>query len=366
MNNTNIIFATRSDYLTRRGGDTTQLLMTKKYLDELYNCNVKIITDVNQLSFFPENSIVHVFNLQTEKLTLEYVLAAKSQNKKVALSTIYWDLLYSYIVETLFSKTGTIQLAKQFSAIVSFFAPVINKLPGERYLRREYIAIRKLIIDNSDVLLPNSDEELGIIEKEFKYENLKNKSHIVPNAVVLDHKSPINSAIKRGILIVGRVEPNKNQLNLIRALKKSKLSSEPIYVIGRIGDVNYFEMLKKESASLPHIKYIEELPYEDLIEFYKKCKVHVLPSFRESPGLVSLEALYYGCNIVISGESYCPVKYYEFSKYGFLCDPNSTNSIKSAMEKAYESSIIVPLEYFEKFSFRNVAVETYNAYEKIR
>ncbi|MCR9389656.1 glycosyltransferase family 4 protein [Vibrio alginolyticus] len=360
-----IIFATRSDYLTKKGGDTTQLLMTKKYLEDNHDTDVTIVTDTEELAYFSEDAIVHVFNLQTQKLTLEYIKTAKSQNKKVALSTIYWDLLDSYIVELIFSKTRSVRFSKTVRFVISMLTPILNRLPGERYLRREYICSRRSILDSSDILLPNSIEELKVIEKEFGYHNLSKKAHVVPNAVVVEGKPCLDND-KKGVLIVGRIEPSKNQLNLIRAIKSSKLSDVPIYIIGRIGNEDYFELLKRESLSLTNVVFIEELPYEEVVEYYKRSKVHVLPSFRESPGLVSLEALYYGCNIVVSEAKHCPVEFYEFSKYGFLCDPYSVDSIKCAIENAYENNVIVPSEYFEKFSFGNVAIETYKAYEKIR
>ncbi|MCS6175147.1 glycosyltransferase family 4 protein [Shewanella baltica] len=359
-----IVFATRKDYLLKKGGDTIQLLKTKSYLESLYGYNIVIITDAMQLSHFPEAKIVHVFNLQTEKQTLEYVLEAKKHNKKVVLSTIYWNLLHSYVIEASFSKFGSIRYAKFLSYIISFIVPFLNRLPGDRYLRRKYIEKRKNIIDCCDMLLPNSYEELSVIESEFGYSKLIEKAHVVPNAVDLDETSSSAKDVKGGVLIVGRIEPNKNQLNFIKAIKKSKLKNELIYIIGRVGDYKYYDLLKKESLTLPNLRFIEEIPYEDVVEYYKKCKVHVLPSFRESPGLVSLEALYYGCNIVVAEELFCPIKYYEFSKYGFVCDPYSSNSIALALEKAYEVDVIVPPSYFNKFSFKTVAIETHKAYEK--
>ncbi|WP_335901529.1 glycosyltransferase family 4 protein [Shewanella algae] len=364
MNIKQIVFATRKDYLSKKGGDTIQLLKTKHYLESLYGYRIEIITDKNELVRFPEAEIVHVFNLQTAEQTLEYVSAAKKCNKKVVLSTIYWNLLHSYVVEIMFSKFESIKYGKVLSYFVSLLTPVLNRLPGDRYLRSEYINKRKSIIELSDMLLPNSNEELKVIKSEFRYDDATVKAHIVPNAVALDERTLSNENNKEGILIVGRIEPCKNQLNFIKALKESKLKDELVYIIGRVGDYKYYELLKKESSTLPNVTFIEELPYQDVVEYYRRCKVHVLPSFRESPGLVSLEALYYGCNIVVSGQEFCPTKFYEFSKYGFVCDPYSSRSISLALEKAYAADVLVPESYFDRFSFRSVAIETHKAYEK--
>lgn len=108
---------------------------------------------------------------------------------------------------------------------------------------------------------------------------------------------------------------------------------------------------------------INELPQNQLAGYYKAAKVHVLPSFRESPGLVTLEALFYGCNIVTSNEKFCPIKYYQFDKFGYTCSPYSLKSIQRAVVSAYKGSKVkIPRNYFEFFSYQNAAKVTRNAY----
>ncbi|MFM5068824.1 glycosyltransferase family 4 protein [Aeromonas veronii] len=362
-----VVFATRSDFLTKKGGDTTQLLQTKMHLEKSFNYQIDIVTSVDELKKHTDASIIHVFNLQTRAQTLAYIVEAKKMNKKIVLSTIYWDLLHAGIIYTSFSKFGDIRYAQILSVLTRLCIPLIKMIPGDGYLRREYIKKCKEIIDSSDILLPNSNEELDVIENEFGYVNLKNKSHFVPNAVTLEQNKggDENNRDRRGVLIVGRIEPNKNQLSLVRAIAKSKLINEPVYIIGRADDNEYFNKLKLEASNLPDIHIINELPYEKVIEFYKKCRIHVLPSFRESPGLVSLEAMYYGCNVVVSSGLFCPINYYEFDKYGFVCNPYSIRSIAKAMEAAYIDKVTLPIDHFVKFSFENAALETHNAYKNI-
>lgn len=92
----------------------------------------------------------------------------------------------------------------------------------------------------------------------------------------------------------------------------------------------------------------------------------MLPSFRESPGLVTLEALFYGCNIVVSDYKFCPVNYYKFDEVGYICDPYSTKSIESAVLEAYYApSKVVVQDYFDFFSYKNAAHIIREAYIKL-
>ena len=46
--------------------------------------------------------------------------------------------------------------------------------------------------------------------------------------------------------------------------------------------------------------FLGEISHDDIYPYYSKAKVHVLPSFRESPGLSTLEAAVFGVNCVVS------------------------------------------------------------------
>ena len=89
-----------------------------------------------------------------------------------------------------------------------------------------------------------------------------------------------------------------------------------------------------------------------------------MPSYRESPGLSTLEALWYGCEVVTSSEAFCPVKYYKFDKYAHLCNPNNIVSIKNAILEAFNTKKnTISKDYFDFFSYENVAKLTLEAYK---
>ena len=217
-------------------------------------------------------------------------------------------------------------------------------------------------MNNTDIVLPNSVEEGEILNKKYKNDA---KEFAIPNCIDIQNgNTSRNDNIPRNcVLQVGRLEPTKNQLSVLQAMMKHR--DIPLVFVGKQNRRKqyYINQLKKLANSRGNTYFIEEIPQEQLSAYYSAAKVHVLPSFRESPGLVSLEALYYHCNIVVSGSKYCPIKYYKFDKYGYVCDPYSIRSIEKAVLTAYEEETkAIPESYFNYFNYKNAAKLTRDAY----
>ena len=63
-----------------------------------------------------------------------------------------------------------------------------------------------------------------------------------------------------------------------------------------------------------------------------EAKVNVLTSWVETPGLVSLEAAYAGCNLVVSDKG--SVRDY-FKNFAFYCDPSNIKNIKNTTKTLF-------------------------------
>jgi len=383
-----IIFANRGDCLSSPGGDTVQMLKTKEYLEKNHNVNVKICLKTEQIVNDKNSNIVHVFNIQTIDETLEYIRASKQVGKKIALSTIYWDLSHYIFMYKIFQITKKVIgknhngiLNKIFYSLVFFRNILESHNNKDNYKSKNYIEKRKRALLEADILLPNSLEELKILSKEFKidFSELHRKTIIIPNSVDINKdliKSTSQIDTKDSFMIkgefvleVGRIEVNKNQYNVVKALLDRK--EIPIVFIGRINDNKvdheYYSKLKDLSEKRGNVFFINQIPQEEVFEYYKRAKVHVLPSFRESPGLSSLEALYFGCEIVTSSREFCPVDYYEFNEKAHICNPYSTKSIRDAIIDAFDNpkNKVNDKEYFHNFSYGRVSNLTFEAYNKI-
>lgn len=384
-----VIFSSRKDCLTSMGGDTIQMLKTQEYLERNHEFESKICLDVDEIYQSPDFEIAHIFNIQTIDNTLELIEACKKSGKKVALSTIYWDLSHSDFTSTVFRFTETPELMCVFKLIKPAMIKLkilrnillsLNKESSDIYGSKKYILKRRKALMEADILLPNSFEELTILSKEFQIdiEELKNKTVVIPNAVDInqDFLETDNIVLKGELkdvkdytLTVGRIEVNKNQYSIVKALyDKPEI---PIVFIGRVGDgaenKKYAKKLKNLSKARGNVYFIDQIPQEEVYLYYKKAKVHVLPSFRESPGLSSLEAKYFGCEIVTSSKEYCPVDYYQFDKIAHLCNPYSSKSIRKAILEAYNSpkGNFSRAEFFNFYSYDNVAIKMNEVYEQL-
>ena len=157
----------------------------------------------------------------------------------------------------------------------------------------------------------------------------------------------------------------KNQLNLVKALKNNP--EIPIVFVGKNFGDKYYHTLKKYAEKRGNVFIFDEIPHEKMAELYKKAKVHVLPSFIETTGLVTLEALINDVQIVTSDEKYCPIQYYHFDEFGFQCNPYDIKSIKKAILEAYNNpKQTKPNEDYKNFfCYENVAKMIYEIYLKI-
>ncbi len=362
--NIKVAFCVREDYKTRGGGDVVQILKTKEYLEKNYSdISIDIITNAKELD--TSYNICHIFNLSLIDDAFKYATKAKELNLKVVCSTIYWD--YSVVSYHKFAEFGFFYLNNFVlnieKKIYYFLSHIFKKetLVSKRFKDR-VIEINK----NIDLYLPNSNEELVHLEN-FTNLNLRNKSSIIYNATELKQNINYVNVLEKHnlpenyVLQVGRIEPIKNQLSLLFALKNEK--HIPIVFLGKPFNTAYFNLLKKYSLKRGNVFFINEVHHDEVYSFYKYAKVHVLMSLRESPGLVSLEAMACGCNIVVSKFPYSPVSTY-FSNYAFIADPLSTIDIRSKVLDALNSKINSDnlKDYVKKFNWNTTANQTYESY----
>jgi len=362
-----VIFCIRDDFLTRVGGDTIQLLNTKECLESMYGIRTLIETEPYKLKE-SGTDIVHIFNAQTLDLSLKFALNAKNAGKKIVLSPIFWDLSHSLFVTHL-AKVGILNIRKGYRLLKKphdFAIYLLGFLSKKYYFgSKRYINDLTKLISLSDLILPNSPEELKILENTTKIRHLKYK--IVVNDVnqkIFKPVAKINN--NKTVLIAGRIEPVKNQLSVARALMNDR--EIKIIMVGAISNKRYFDAILKIAKTRGNIEIIpENISQFDLYDIYKKSDIHVLPSFRDSPGRSTLEAISVGLKAVVSSSAFCPVDFYFrelINKKVFICDPYSIYSIRSAILKALATpSYGESIEF--RFSCEKATEQTFNAYKEI-
>jgi glycosyltransferase involved in cell wall biosynthesis len=371
-----VLFQSRSNLFSISGGDTIQLLKTAEYLRK-EGYHIDISTELNpNLEHY---DFVHVFNLMQPVETYQQALNAKRYGKKVILSTIYgpWsenDKIEIGGIRKIKEGVRTILIKllrpSRFMYLIILVRAIIKFDLSNTTLTVLTKGLRTLqarIIQMADLLLPNSMSELQKVKNDFTDADGK-ICVVVPNAVDTDLFNPDSTAIsvdvekyKGCILCVARIERGKCQLNLVRA---TRYLPWPLLLIGSPG-INceyYFEQAKREGSS--NVFFLGQISHEILPQYYKVAKVHVLISWMETTGISSLEAAAMGCNIVVTKKGY--TRDY-FGDYAFYCDPDSIESIRDAIVRAYETPVNPHLREYvlNNYTWEKAASKTIEGYQQI-
>jgi len=335
-----VLFQSRSNLYSAPGGDTTQIEKTKQYLEELgVQVDISIDLEPNIIDY----DIVHLFNLMDPQELYVQIAHAKKHNKKIALSTIYG--LYTEFERK--ARGGIPQLIANVLSpySINYIKTFLRHLKDGRMnkgvyymLINGYYYLAKKVVDQVDVFLPNSISEMERVEREYGLKN--HKYVVVPNAVDVNLFDPdkidINSIDKEMskykdcVLCVARIEGRKSTLNLIKAVG----DKYPLVLIGNKTKNDPSFIRAVHDAAGPNVHFMGPIAHDKLPIYYKLAKVHALVSWMETPGLSSLEAAAMGTNIVITEKG--DTRDY-FGDYAFYCEPDNADSIRKAIDTAYQA-----------------------------
>lgn len=362
-----ITYCVSEHYIGCQGGGAIQIYKTKEYIERLYDIKIELVTKPSEIS--NDTDLIHLFEISDWYNKEDFIKKAKEINAKIVLSTIYWDLQY-FVPYVLIGKIFSYELNPLLIKIEILISKLLSKVFGRpKYFSKSVINATKSIVKNVDLLLPNSYEEGELL---LKYCNLyneeKQKIRPIVNAVeVKNNTSEYSGSLPTNyILQAGRIEPGKNQLNLLKALYRTKY---PILFLGKdyAPKSLYSKKLHKLANKRGNVFFIDGVPYEQMNSIYKNAICHVLPSLKESPGLVSLEALYNNCHAVVAEKEFCPCDFY-FDDFVTKINPLSKKSILNGIEKELNTSR--NFEYIhkiisEKFTWEKTAEQTYMAYKEL-
>jgi glycosyltransferase involved in cell wall biosynthesis len=105
----------------------------------------------------------------------------------------------------------------------------------------------------------------------------------------------------------------------------------PLVFIGHRAHGAYAEVCERLAPK--GTLFIEHLPQPQLASAYASARVHALPSWVETCGLVSMEAALADCALVLSTAGY-ECEYYR--GLGEYCDPADADSIRHAVERTWK------------------------------
>lgn len=336
----------------RFGGREVQMCRTKEHLEELG-------VEVTLFNKFEDNiddyDIYHLFgaDLLEHFHVVRYV---KEMGIPLVVSTVFWSSFETALkssanpVKNAFAIVRKCQQCSE--KILRYNIPIIS--PTQFYLK------------NADLILPNSNLEARHLLRIFNFGS--QKITVIYNGVedIYARGEPdlfLNRfGISDFVLFVGRVEPRKNLLALIKA---SRDTDHNLVIVGDINaNKSYYDECKKRAGE--NIHFTGNIPHnsELLVSAYHAAKVFVLPSWMETPGISALEAGLAGCNVVITNRGSTREYFEDMALY---CDPNKVASIRDGIDLATEQPKTRRLSKHvrEKYSWGAIAEDTLQAYKKL-
>lgn len=292
---------------------------------------------------------LHLFG--SRRSLMETVRRAKQRRVRTLLSPIAW-----LDIGARWHETGPVW-RRLISAGSLATRRALPWLPDWR--RRLYHAV--------DMLLPNSRAEADQLEQFLGVP--RERIRVVPNGA--DERFAHASAdlfyetygIRDFVLYAGRIEPRKNQLGFLKAMRGLGM---PVVVLGDAVPQYrwYYDRCRATADSnvhfLPRFAHRSSL----LASAYAACRCLALTSWFETPGLVALEAGMSGTPLVLTCRGAAPEYFGDLATY---VDPRSLADIRAAVRRAFDQSRSHPLQRHVRthYTWLATARATAEAYQSV-
>ncbi len=369
-----VLLWTRSDCFTAKGGDMVQVENT---LIELKKLNVEVTVSDKPNVDLSRFDIVHLFQLDWTPETYLHAHRVKKAGKKLILSPIHHNIdeVRKFDDEYAFGlrRVSKILFTDQFhrDTFKNIYRSILDKNKLVPTLYSVILGLRKMnrkTIQLSDYVLTQTELEARDLEKLYQ---TKFKWEIIPNGVSDNFLNPKDLKnlfpFEDYIVSVGRIEPRKNNLNLIaavRELRKELGEDLRLVFVGKKSNKHkeYTDLFELELKSNPWVRFVDYINYTQMPSVYKFAKVCASTSWFETTGLTLLEALFMNTNAV----STSPRAKELLGDLCSYCSPNDIKSIKEALKiELNRKRPVLPNQFKKEFTWENTAKKTLEIYEKV-
>lgn len=356
-----VLWCVRRNLTDNPGGDTTQILNTAAAVRA---AGVDVEMSDAVAPSFDGFDVVHLFHLDRLWEIHHHARRLVAAKKPYVLSTIWWPAT-EFDAAAREGVQGA--LARMFGSENYASFRVIQRAllhaaqaKSLRFIHpriMRFHAAARFVLQQAAAILPNGVAEQREVERAFGVER---PCVVVPNAADASlFEPPADEANRAGVLCVGRIEPRKNQLNLIRALRDTDI---PLTLVGPVGRFNRRYAQRCRELATPNIEFLDARPPEELRTLYQQAQVHACVSYYETPGLASMEAALCGCELVVTPGG-CTREY--FDGHAEFADPRDPATIRTAIEHAMQTDKAAALaqRIRKEFSWKAAAAATIRGYE---
>ncbi len=321
-----VLFVTRPSLLDHPGGDTLHVRQTRTALQALA---VEVVLASDLAPGQPHDfDLVHFFNLHRPYDLWPYRPFFRA--KPLVVSSIF--------VQYPWPLPGDGKMRQQLygwlgSAGTEYLKSLARALRGQEpappffYWREGQAASIRWVLERSAALITATGAEAESIAH---WGPLPERQLIQPPGADHVPEGPAPQPGRTGIVQAARVEPLKNQLNLVQAAQAAGL---PLQILGAVSR-NHQNYARAIEAAGGGAALKGSHSREGVLNAMDQARVHALPSFYETTGLSTLEALRRGCQIVVNDH---PIQRELWGERAFYAYPAKAESIKSALEQAYQA-----------------------------
>ncbi len=362
------------------GGDGVQMRETGRLLGQRGHEVHLVNTDQPKVKGF---DLVHIFNCRVSGSFEQQINCCLDQEVPIVVSPIWVSIsralwgsrgsvaVLSKAIEENSQTEAKMMLEKlRNRSLTVMLSDGSVEASGEGTFDKSGLTKIKSLLSKVNGLLPNSWLELQAVRSDLQWtgEIFEIAHYGVNSKLFLDIDGSLfkeHTGIEGPFIMqAGRIEPAKNQAMLCWALRETDL---PIVLIGSSKHwPSYAELCKKISGN--KLKIIDHLPQKVLASAYAAASVHVLPSWMETCGLVSLEAALSGTPLV--GSTFGHELEY-LGNDAMYADPADPISIKTAVLKAWEGgryskkALAMKRKVLEKFNWEQAAESTELIYKRV-
>lgn len=305
-----------------------------------YTKKTKILRAIQNIINIADINCVHAHTLFSTG-SVAYELKKKlGINYIVAVRNIDLNVFFRYMVHL---RNFGIKIMNSASKVI-FLSPAYKDIVINKYVPKK---LRKDIL-NKSIVIPN-----GIAD--FWHKNRFKRKNAPPKHVEL--------------LYIGAIKKNKNietTIRVTRLLNARGISTHFTMVGGDPNTAKIKKIIGKNDNYIKIHKWIDSK--EKLIPFYRSAHIFVMPSLRETFGIVFIEALSQGLPLIYTKgqgvDGYFPQGF-----VGYACNPldveEITNRIEHIMANYVEFSRRCT-DSIESFSWRKLAHKYESIYSELK
>jgi len=284
---------------------------------------------------------------------------------------IEFDLIHAHFAWP--SGYVAAKLSKEFSAplVITAHGYDVYDLP---FRSEEWFRKVKFALESADHIITVSKSNFMLLVTKIGIP--EHKISVIPNGFDPHKFGPINKAAvrkqlnlpqnKKIILNVASLVSEKGQSYLIEAMKEVVRSRKDLLCI-IVGDGPLRKDLENQIKNLnleDYVKLVGAKPHDEIPLWMNAADLFVLPSLRESFGVVQIEAMACGVPVVATRNGGSE-EIITSEDYGLLCEPGNPDDLAKkiliALEKEWDRERI--RKYAEQFSWDVIARKILQIYE---